>query len=265
MVIKENLYRPFLLLAVQVVLLFLALTSMAQSLDPSVHLRGLVMPDKQIKIAFSQAGLLAEVLGSGNTAEQGQILASIDDKTARAEVLLHQAMLSTALSDLKSAQHSWDKSARLVKENILSEIALVEADFVIESARSRLDAAQAQLNLSKIKLDACRIKAPFKGAVLALNAHKNEWVMPGDPILEYADLVNLTLSIYVPPEFAQQIKLGLETSISIGNQVVGQATVKQIFPSIDPASGLLRIVWSVKSKNKQLLSGQYVELKNWLP
>ena len=43
------------------------------------------------------------VLGSGLRAKQGQILASIDDNKAKAEVLRNLALLAIAKSDLKSA------------------------------------------------------------------------------------------------------------------------------------------------------------------
>ena len=119
--------------------------------------------------------------------------------------------------------------------------------------------------LAKIALANCVIYAPFDGTIVTQEASINEWVKPSTPIMEYARLDQLVLSIDVPPDFIRHLSPGLETAITINKEVVGKVQLKQIFPHIDPASGLRRIVWSVLPDGKQILSGRYVELENWLP
>ena len=41
-------------------------------IDPSIHLRGVVLPSEQVKVAFSQGGLLLEMLGNGKSAAKGE-------------------------------------------------------------------------------------------------------------------------------------------------------------------------------------------------
>jgi hypothetical protein len=57
---------------------------------------------------------------------------------------------------------------------------------------------------------------------------------------------------------------GVTTEVMERSAVVGQASVKTIFPVIDPASGLLRVVWRVVPQEGVLLSGRYVSLASWL-
>ncbi|WDE04058.1 efflux RND transporter periplasmic adaptor subunit [Thalassomonas viridans] len=237
----------------------------AEEVDPSIHLRGVVLPEEQVKIAFSQSGLLLEILGNGKSAAKGEVLARIDDNKARADMDKNLALMHSAASALKAAEHKRNKTARLVRENILSDIALVEADFEIEMAKSKEQAARAQLALSKIALADCVIYAPFDGTIVTQDASINEWVKPGTPIMEYARLSRLVLSVDVPPDFIRHLTPGMETTITIDKEVVGKVQLKQIFPHIDPASGLRRIVWSVLPGSRQMLSGRYVELESWLP
>ncbi|WDE00411.1 efflux RND transporter periplasmic adaptor subunit [Thalassomonas actiniarum] len=264
MVIKRLISAYFLLSGLMYLLPAMAADA-AGKIDPSIHLRGVVLPGEQVKIAFSQGGLLLEMLGNGKSAAKGEILARIDDNKARADMHKNQALMQSASSALKAAEHKRSKTARLVKENILSDIALVEADFEIEMAKSKEQAARAQLALSKIALANCVIYAPFDGTIVTQDASINEWVKSGTPIMEYATLNQLVLSIDVPPDFIQYLNPGQETAITINQQVVGKVQLKQIFPHIDPASGLRRIIWSVQADNNQILSGRYVELENWLP
>ncbi|WDE13160.1 efflux RND transporter periplasmic adaptor subunit [Thalassomonas haliotis] len=256
---------PAILLAIVTTVATSIAAHAAGKIDPSIHLRGVVLPGEQVKIAFSQSGLLLEMLANGKSAAKGEILARIDDNKARADMDKNLALMHSATSALKAAEHKRNKTARLVKENILSDIALVEANFEIEMAKSKEQAARAQLALSKIALANCVIYAPFDGTIVTQDASINEWVKPGTPIMEYAKLSQLVLSIDVPPDFIQYLSPGQKTKISINKQVVGKVQLKQVFPHIDPASGLRRIIWSVLPDNKQVLSGRYVELENWLP
>mgnify|MGYP006076607357 FL=1 len=232
--------------------------------DETVHLQGIVMPAHKIKLSFTQSGVIKALARNGSVVEAGVIIAKMDDKKARSQLKQSTAQYRLAISELASVTHDRDKSARLVAENILSDVALLEADFSVEIAKQRLIVALSQLELAESALAECLVSAPFKGAVVDKSANVGEWMNAGDPFLEFVNLAVLNLSIDIPPEMIRGLRLGLSTSVMDKGHVVGQAKVTTIFPIIDPASGLQRVIWQVFPNEDALLTGRYVSLATWL-
>jgi RND family efflux transporter MFP subunit len=235
----------------------------AQNTNQQVHLRGVVMPAQKVKLSFAQPGIVRQLASGGSLVEVNEVLAKLDDKKAKAQLEQSKAQYRSAKSELASVKHSRDKSARLVAENILSEIALVEADFTVAVAQEKLAVAKAQLEMAHTVLEECVIKAPFSGAVLSTAVSKGEWAKAGEPFMEFVNFRKSNLSIDVPPDMALGLEVGLTTDVLLKGKVVGQAKVKTVFPVIDPASGLRRIVWHIFPADGVLLSGRYVSLADW--
>jgi RND family efflux transporter MFP subunit len=215
-------------------------------------------------LSFTQPGIIRQIAGGGSLIEAGQIIAKLDDKKTKAKLAQSEAEYRSAKSELNSAVHSRDKSARLVEENILSDIALVEADFAVVIAREKLAVSKAKLQLANNALEECTVLAPFSGAVAAKMVSKGEWVKEGDPFIEFVNLDELSMSIDIPPSMATGLSEGMTTKVLDSSNEVGHASVKIIYPVIDPASGLLRVVWRIQPRSGILLSGRYVSLKSWL-
>ena len=248
-------------------LIYVALSAgaLATTSEVNVHLKGIVMPAQKIKLSFAQSGIVTALADNGSIIEAGQLLGKLDDSKARAMVKQRGAELRSARAELASSLHERDKSARLVSQNILSEVALLEANFSVDMAQERVTVAQVALEIAQISVDECLIVAPFKGAVVDKSVSSGEWMNMGDPFMEYVNLSSLSLSIDIPPDLISGLHVGLSTQILLQDTVVGQASVKTIFPVIDPASGLRRVIWQVIPEDNVLLTGRYVSLATWSP
>lgn len=58
-------------------------------------------------------------------------------------------------------------------------------------AQARLDTASAQAAAAQAALADLELRAPFSGAVIAVNSHAGEWATPGQPVLELSDVAHL--------------------------------------------------------------------------
>lgn len=228
-----------------------------------VHLRGVVVPSQQVKMSLTQNGLVTWIAPSGTTVSQGDKLAQINDVKLRAEMNQARAMMYSAQTELASAKHSYEKNRRLVQENILSDIALTESEFAVKTAEAKLEVNQSKLKLAKLAVDQASLLAPFNGVVAASNISPGEWAKAGDPIVEFASLSDLTMSIDIPPELTDSLSEGYVTNVNFNGTVIGKAKVKRLFPILQPSSGLRRVVWSVETDKSILISGRYVELEAW--
>ncbi len=244
-------------------LMMFCFTAHGQNKLTPVHLQGVVMPSQKTKLSFVESGLISQIIANGSVVNKGEMIALLDTSKAKIELAKSQAQVRSAASQFESAKHDRDKSARLVNDKVLSDIAMTEAEFSVSVAKENLLIAQAQLELVKQQLANCTISAPYTGAIIVKNFNQGEWVNAGDPIIELVNLEQLSLSIDIPPETRFNLQLGTQTRVYIQDQWVGVATVKTIFPTVEPTSGLLRVVWHIKAIDDHLLSGRYVSLDDW--
>lgn len=228
-----------------------------------VHLRGVVVPAKQVKMSLPQPGIITWIASSGTIVAEGEKLVNVNDVKLRAEMNQARAMMHSAQTELALAKHSLEKNRRLVNENILSEIAMTESEFAVKTAEAKLQVNQSKLKLAKLAVDQAALFAPFTGVVASTNMGTGEWAKAGDPVIEFASLTNLTMSIDIPPELTEDLSVGDVTDIIYRGAVIGQAKVKRLFPMLQPSSGLRRVVWGVETADSVLISGSYVELAAW--
>jgi multidrug efflux pump subunit AcrA (membrane-fusion protein) len=95
------------------------------------------------------------------------------------DVNLADANLQAALAEVSAAQKELDK---LNDGPDADSLALLQA---------KVRVAQAQLAANQAALDDLELKAPFDGTVIKLNVHTGEWSLPGQPLLELADMQHL--------------------------------------------------------------------------
>ncbi|WP_338292300.1 efflux RND transporter periplasmic adaptor subunit [Planctobacterium marinum] len=229
----------------------------------SVHLRGVVVPAQQAKLSVAQQGQVEWIAADGTEVKTGETLIQINATKLKAEMIQAQAMYQSALAELAAANHSLEKSRRLVQENILSDIALTEAEFSVKTAEAKVAVNQSKLELAKLAVAQAIVLAPFDGVVASSKISIGEWAQPGDPILEFASLSTLSMSLDVPPEYTETLSPGDSTTVLFAGKPIGTATVKRLFPLLQPSSGLRRVIWTIETDETMLISGRYVELKAW--
>lgn len=229
----------------------------------NVHLRGVVVPAQQVKMSLPQNGLLTWIAPSGSIVTRGERLAQINDVKLLAEMNQAKALLKSAQTELEAAKHSLEKSRRLVNENILSDIALTESEFAVKTAQAKLEVSESKFQLAKLSVSQALLTAPFDGVVAGTNISAGEWAKAGDPVVEFASLSDLTMSIDIPPELTDELREGDSTNVKYKGAVIGTAKVKRLFPILQPSSGLRRVVWSIATEDSILISGRYVELEAW--
>lgn len=97
---------------------------------------------------------------------------ALDVNVADANLQAAQAEVTAAQKDLDKLKDGPDADA----------LALLQA---------KVRVAQAQLAASQATLSDLEMKAPFDGTVIKLNINEGEWSLPGQPLLELADMDHL--------------------------------------------------------------------------
>jgi RND family efflux transporter MFP subunit len=154
---------------------------------------GYVVARRLATVSSKVTGRIAEVLfEEGATVEQGQVLARLDDATARADHEVAARSLEAERRNLREievrladAQKTLDRNRSLVERALVSRSVLDASEAEVAALRARLAAASAEANVAQARvavsrqvLDDLLIRAPFTGVVISKDAQPGETVSP---------------------------------------------------------------------------------------
>jgi RND family efflux transporter MFP subunit len=156
-----------------------ALVSPAQAQQLLVA-TGYVVPQRQANISPRIGGRVAKLfVEDGTVVKKGQLLAVLEDQDFRAQVLQAEADARSAEAramragaELRDAQRSFDRE-KLVQEKGVSTPAVLDqvtarlegSQAGLAAARSDTAAARARVEVAKVNLDNCYVRAPFDGRI----------------------------------------------------------------------------------------------------
>ena len=176
----------------------------AVNLAPSIE-RDLIDQVEAVGTARSAQAvmLLAEVPGrvaeihfqQGQTVKRGQLLVSLDDRNARADLARAEAEYQRALDDYRRGQ-------QLVEKRAISESEVDTFRTSLESARANREAARANLNDHVIR-------APFAGVVGLRQVDGGAYLQTGDPITTLDSQGHIEVDFQVPERYLARLTVGL--------------------------------------------------------
>jgi RND family efflux transporter MFP subunit len=154
---------------------------------------GYVTARRQATVSSKVTGKIAEVMvEEGMNVREGQILARLDDSTARVNYNLAKAQLEAARQRLQEtevrlheAELNLNRTQGLTEEGVASQAALDAAQAEYDSLGARLAlgreevaVAERQVAVLEQQLDDTVIRSPFSGVVVTKDAQPGEMISP---------------------------------------------------------------------------------------
>ncbi|HUU46999.1 MAG TPA: efflux RND transporter periplasmic adaptor subunit [Acidobacteriota bacterium] len=160
------------------------------------------------RIVAEISGQVAAIdAGEGTWIERGGVLMTIDPEPHRLELAAREADVTEAKVQVGLASSNWERTQELYQQKLVREISRDSAKawlIIAEARQAKLGAQRDQLALN---LDNCRIKAPFAGYTGRRLVDVGEWVIPGTPVFEMADLSRLTVVVSLPERHFGRLSL----------------------------------------------------------
>lgn len=178
----------------------------------------------------------------GGAFKAGQNLVSFDCS-------IQQAQLNRARASLAGAEATYKGNKRLSE---LGSIGKIEMDVSeTEVAKNRADVGATSTMLSK-----CNIAAPFSGRIAEQKAHEQQYVQPGQAILEIIDDSVLEIEFLVPSKWLAWIKSGAKFQVSIDETRKDYpAQILRIGARVDPVSQSVKLVAAIDGRFPELIAG----------
>lgn len=202
---------------------------------PSVlNASGYVVARRQATVSAKTTGRIAEVLiEEGMEVKDGQVLARLDDTTARPQLSLAERQLEATRKNLQEVEVRVAEAARtlartekLRADKLVSESQLDTAQADLAALRARLEAlksdvqvAEGSLRVRKQELDDLTVRAPFDGVVVSKDAQPGEMVSPISAgggytrtgIATIVDMESREIEVDVNESYINRVKPGQKT------------------------------------------------------
>jgi membrane fusion protein (multidrug efflux system) len=162
---------------------------------------------------------------------------------------MQQALLNKAQAELDGARAIAKSNQRLARLNSVGELELVQSEANAQRAEAELGAQQAVVAK-------CSIQAPFDGRIAEQFVRPQQYVQPGEQLLEIIDDSILELVFLVPSRWLQQINLGDSLTVEIDEtQKTYPAKFIRIGARVDPVSQSVKVVAAIDGTFPELMAG----------
>ncbi|THF63625.1 efflux RND transporter periplasmic adaptor subunit [Pseudothauera nasutitermitis] len=218
---------------------------------PAAHLPALEQREIRAQLAPRRYTTLAAEIGAriqrmpvpeGGTFKQGQNLVQFD-------CVLQQAQLDRARAALDAADKTWQANRRLAE---LGSAGQVELD--ISAAETRK--ARAEVAAGSAVLGKCNLPAPYPGRIAEQRVREQQYVQPGQALLDIIDDSVLELEFIVPSRWLVWLKAGARFEVRIDETgKTYPASVQRIGARVDPVSQSIKINAVIDGRFEELIAG----------
>ncbi|MFC7433533.1 efflux RND transporter periplasmic adaptor subunit [Hydrogenophaga bisanensis] len=178
----------------------------------------------------------------GSAFKAGQLLVSFD-------CTLQQAQLAKAKAELEGAEQSLKTNERLVELNAGGQLE-------VELARSARGKARAEVGANQAVLSKCNVSAPFAGRVTEQKVREQQYVQPGQALLDIIDDSVLELEFLVPSRWLVWLKAGGPLQVQIDEtQKTYPARFTRIGARVDPVSQSVKVAAAIDGRFPELIAG----------
>ena len=161
-------------------------TTFAVQADIPVFIRsiGTVISPHQVEIRPQIEGIITELLvQGGQTVQQGDLLARIDDQSLKAALQQQRAELGNIKAQLDIAKLDLSRYQQLSAQNAIAKQTLEQQKALVNQLQQAMLSRQAMIKEQEIRLSYTTIHAPISGVIGVINIHPGNYVQTGSNII----------------------------------------------------------------------------------
>lgn len=167
-----------------------------------LQLTGSIASFEDVNVPADEGGrVLRWFVQRGASVRKGQVIAQLDSAIAR-------ATYDAALAGYNIAQTNYEKQKRVFDQQGISELQL-------KTLQYQRDAAKAQMDMSRERLERTRIKSPINGVLNIRYVDAGEMSAPGAPIAHVVNTAALKIDGGVPERYAGNFSRGDKVSFTV--------------------------------------------------
>ena len=206
-------------------------------------IRAQLMPRRYTTIAAEIGAKVSNLpVTEGGAFKAGQVLVQFDCS-------LQRAQLDKAEAELQGAEQTLKSNLRLEQLNSVGQLEL-------DLSKSASNKAKAEVGANKAVLAKCQVNAPFAGRIAEQKVREQQYVQPGQALLDILDDSVLELEFLVPSTWLRWLKVGGSFEVQIDEtRKTYPARFTRIGARVDPVSQSVKVAAAIHGKFPELMAG----------
>jgi HlyD family secretion protein len=246
---------------------------------------GYVTARREATVSSKVTGKVVEVnVEEGMAVTEGQVLARLDDASARAQLGLAQAQVVAAQHAVteneihgRQAHVNLDRATKMLASGAGTETDVEQAKLDVDTTDARISllteqvkVAQQQVGVARTELDNTVIRAPFSGIAVTKDAQPGEMVSPVSAgggftrtgICTVVDMASLEIDVDVNESYLNRVTPGQEVSAVLDAYPDWQipAHVITIVPTADRQKATVQVRIAFKALDPRILPDMGVKV-----
>jgi len=233
--------------------------------DQAAEPGAVIAPHRSAEITAEARGAIESFpLKEGDFVEKGGAVVVISSQKYALALQRAKNALKAAEDDLKRARQETHLKEQLLAEKATTKAEVIKAKVDEEVAEFRLEEAKIGLELSRMDLDSCQVKAPFTGHIAVRFKEPFEAVEYLQKLFVLVDTSKVyaiaSVSETTLPEFTKNRRVAFITAPGKARHFVG--VVERVGKLFDPKSGTKKVYVLIDNPDGQLEVGMtgYLEL-----
>lgn len=209
-----------------------------------VAITGTVQPQNEVNLSFRIDGRLIErTVDIGDSVKPGQLIARLDPQNEESGVQAVRAQIAGANARLIEARNHFDRMRDLVVDAAVSRTQYDQAEAMLRSAESQVEALQAQLALAQNRLGYTRLVSEIAGVVTARGPEAGEMVSPGRMVIQVAREGARDAVFDVPARIKDNAPKNADITVTLSSdpKITAAGKVREVSPRADPVTGTFAV------------------------
>lgn len=226
-----------------------------------------IAPLNQVIVRPQISGQLERLyFEEGQALQAGQLMATLDSRSLRAELASSDAELARIQSQLEVAQAEQRRYQALLSSQAVSQQEVAQLAGQSKQLQAQLNAAKANLQAQQVRLSLTRIVAPIAGRVGLRQVSVGAQVSSSDAngIATLTQTQPISVRFGLPEQLLNdQALLGrnIEVRSITGDQRLAQTTISHQDSQIDPTTGSLAVRAMLANQDQRFWAGQSVRVR----
>ena len=170
----------------------------------------------------------------GDRVRQGDLLATLQSDSVRAELAQAQASLSEAQANLQKTRTDTEAARALVQKGFISAGQMNQSLLNESVATARVEAAEALIQVQRVRLGQTQVRAPDAGVISARNATLGSVVGAGTELFRLIRQGRLEWRAEVTASEIGRVAVGAPVAVVSASGAEIKGRVRMIAPSVDP-------------------------------
>ena len=244
-----------------------AAVSQRQDLQIFRDIPATIAPLNQVVLRPQISGQIEQLyFEEGQAVQAGQLLATLDSRTLRAELASTEAELSRIQSQLELAQQEQQRYQSLLATQAVSQQEVAQFIGQTKQLQAQFNAAKASVQAQQVRVSLTRIVAPITGRVGLRQVSVGAQVSSNDAngLATLTQTQPISVQFGLPEQLlSDQTLLGrrIELRSISGDQLLAQTTIARQDSQIDPKTGSLAVRAMLPNTDQRFWSGQSVRVR----